>query len=63
MGQSKLKLLKTIHELASYECNLKCSKCVFCTKQTIAGKEYLRCTIADLDKIEKKIICECFDKI
>lgn len=61
MGQTQLKLLKSIHELTSYECTFKCDKCYFCTHQHISGKTYLRCTIADLDKIENKMLTDCFN--
>lgn len=63
MGQSELKLLKSIHEIASYECNFKCNKCYFCTHQSISGKTYLRCTIADLDRIEKNMLKDCFNNL
>lgn len=63
MKKIDLKYLKTISDLANYDCTLHCENCYFCTQHKIGKKTYTRCVIADIDKVRDKILTDCFDSI
>lgn len=56
-----LKYLKTISDLANYECTLHCEKCYFCIHHSIGKKQYTRCLIADIDNVRNEILTDCFN--
>lgn len=63
MKKIDLKYLKTISDLANYDCTLHCENCYFCIHHKIGKKTYTRCVIADIDNVRDKILTDCFDSI
>lgn len=63
MKKIDLKYLKTISDLANYDCTLHCEKCYFCIHHKIGKKEYTRCLIADIDNVRNDILTDCFESI